>query len=120
MDVHCKGKPLNTMPQQERCGCETAQKEFTLKKDSLSAGDIAHLDAIEKERAAAREGNTPGKTTSHASTYAEVPFHVAMIQQQQRRSGPTSWIERDTDILRKKFPLQAEPSAMSSPRPRSS
>ena len=86
-------------------------KEFTLKKDSLSAGDIAHLDAIEKERAAAREATRAnaealaGKTTSHASTGVyKVPFHVAMINGDGDKAA-NSWIERDTDIF-EKVPLQ--------------
>lgn len=58
-------------------------KEFTLKKESLSPQDIAHLDEIEKEEEAARQAAKAkaealaGKTSSHASTGEyKAPFHV--------------------------------------------
>jgi len=58
-------------------------QEFTLKKNTLSEADIAHLDALEAERlaalkaAAAKAKTLAGATTSHVSGGDhKVPFHV--------------------------------------------
>ena len=58
-------------------------KEFTLKKATLSAEDIVHLDEIEAEKqkvlaeTKAEAEALAGKTSSHASTGEhKVPFHI--------------------------------------------
>lgn len=58
-------------------------KEFTLRKDALSAEDAVHLDKIEADQEEARQAikakaeALAGKTASHVSTGEyKVPFHV--------------------------------------------